>query len=437
MNLKLWHVILILILLLGGYVAWQGGWLGYLVDKIPTAPPVAGATLTPTSTGTPAPTATPKVRYVQETVEVPVTKVVEVTKVIEVTATPELTATPTMTETVEAELAAKDGRPSPTPGPLYSYVPGGDAYALETQDAGGGCERIVTYTNEDNGPRTFLICNLKVSGDARIQWSHPVYAVIAGKGVVEFDLKRDLAASATIDPDPYDVAASGVPGGLAWFFLGGDGTWDVNGMTAKLRQIGAEQLPFPFKWDGTSHFKFTLNSDNSYVNFWQGERDTAKDTIPLPEPVARAAPTAASTPTLDPPAAEPSAVDPGAGEVKDGVEYLPDRWRRLREAGGDYCAWSSQHKTSDGLDINWQQCVKGVVSGSGTLALRPDPIGYGQSDTRGTGLSFWVGGGGEVRVDGGDWISLTPTVKIDFPKDGGEVVLEFRDANADFWLGEN
>lgn len=120
-----------------------------------------------------------------------------------------------------------------------------------------------------------------------------------------------------------------------------------------------------------------------------------------------------------------------------GVEDLSGGWMRIREAGNrDYCAWSNTFKMeiSSGVAAQIPHCLEWRLTGTGSVKLtfKPDSTGYDTSDTLKTGLAFWPSGNnGSYRVTRNGvttaWIPLTTGPEgVNFPKNGGEVTIEFK-----------
>lgn len=171
---------------------------------------------------------------------------------------------------------------------VFTYTPGGEGFGQWATDvitpdgATQPCGRIWQATNLENLAWTTIFCDWQVSEPApKLQWPHATQLTVSGWGIVEFELWRDLAASATLDTDPYGVAnAKNSPLGLGWMVQGFNGTVCINDVCQKLEGGGVYQLGFPQDMKGGYRIRIVI--DNGQVNFWQGERLTSVDNWPLP-----------------------------------------------------------------------------------------------------------------------------------------------------------
>lgn len=142
----------------------------------------------------------------------------------------------------------------------------------------------------------------------------------------------------------------------------------------------------------------------------------------------------------------------GVADENSDVNYegLDGGWMRITEAGNlDFCAWASKFKLeiSSGVSAQIPHCLEWRLAGTGDVRVTflPDSIGYHTSDTLGTGLAWWPSGhNGEYRVfRNGDMVTdfvplTTGPEGVNFPRDGGEVTIEFRisDGYVQMPLGE-
>ncbi len=121
-----------------------------------------------------------------------------------------------------------------------------------------------------------------------------------------------------------------------------------------------------------------------------------------------------------------------------GVDEVGDGWARLTEAGNrEPCSWSFQFQLEQegNLEFQFPHCVELRAVGSGifTFTVKADTAGYATSDTLDTGLAWWPSGAnGDYRVTRGistttTWVPLTTGPEgIDFPEDGGKIVIEVK-----------
>lgn len=202
---------------------------------------------------------------------------------------PTITAFPTSTAQPTAQVILHAGNGTPVGNlPTFSYLPGGESFGdtatdvVKPEGANGVCFRVWRATNLVNLPWTAVFCNWSASNLApKQQWPHPTQLTVTGTGTIEFDLYRDLGASKSESPDPYDVAnAQHSSLGLGWFTQGFNGTTCVNDVCQDLSGGGVFQMSFPRDMTGHYHIKITVNAGQ--VQFWQGERVTSTDNWPLP-----------------------------------------------------------------------------------------------------------------------------------------------------------
>lgn len=139
-------------------------------------------------------------------------------------------------------------------------------------------------------------------------------------------------------------------------------------------------------------------------------------------------------------------------------ELQPDGWSRLKKGALDefdsagnpmYCAWASLWKVeaTAGVVVEWPRCVEMVLTGSGTVTVtvKPDPIGYDTSNISGYGLALWPTGEGgtyDVLLTTGTWERNIPldtgSDGINFPKDSAErsFVIHLQGGRANIPLGD-
>jgi hypothetical protein len=173
---------------------------------------------------------------------------------------------------------------------VFDYVPGGEGFgewATDVKHPDGypqdSCGRVWQATNLENLPWTAIFCNWQTSESApKLQWPHPTQLTVSGEGTVAFELWRDLEASRTVSPDPYNVAnVKKSTLGLGWFVQGFNAEVCVNGVCKNLNGGGVFQMSFPH--DMTGMYKVVITVTNGQAQFWQGERLTSRDNWPLPE----------------------------------------------------------------------------------------------------------------------------------------------------------
>jgi hypothetical protein len=182
-----------------------------------------------------------------------------------------------------AFAAAPAPTATPAADPTWHYVPGGTGYALQTQPFADGWSRIKLATNQEPLPWTFfarLAPETNVPLDSFAIWDSATRLQIRGPIKAHLELKRDLASSKTIAPDPYVVAnVKKSPLGLGWFFTG-NGKVTINGTTIDLTGQGVFQIAFPADWTGV--WAIDLDIPVGLVMINQGERMTDVDNWPLP-----------------------------------------------------------------------------------------------------------------------------------------------------------
>jgi hypothetical protein len=252
------------------------------IESIPTA--------TPHDVLVPLPTATPQTVIVMATPmntipPSPTPQVVVVTATDNFGMTVEDFKVATSTPDTSSGVSSADNASS---GGLSPFSPGGPSFGQYATDvtmpvgATGDCGRIWQATNGQNLAWTAVFCNWQITNPGpQMKWTLPTEAVISGSGTISFDLYRDLAASQSEHPDPYQVAnAAKSPLGLGWFFRGANGDVCVNGNCKPLSAGKTFQLGFPPGMTGSYAIAITL--DNGKVEFWQGEKQNSRDDWPLP-----------------------------------------------------------------------------------------------------------------------------------------------------------
>jgi len=176
--------------------------------------------------------------------------------------------------------------PAPVASGTFNYVPGGPNYAWPeigaVEEMGDGWTRIRQDANGQFNAWTFFVriaCDQEIGN--RLQWDSSTKLEVYGPISCKIELKRDLASSKSISPDPYTVAnAKNSPLGLGWFVTG-TGKVTANGVSFDLSGPGVKQFAFPKDWDGTWVITVVV-PQNGVMTFNQGERLTPNDNFPLP-----------------------------------------------------------------------------------------------------------------------------------------------------------
>lgn len=144
-------------------------------------------------------------------------------------------------------------------------------------------------------------------------------------------------------------------------------------------------------------------------------------------------------------------------------EIMPDGWGRLKigrlSPPEGYCAWSALWKleVTGGVIVDWPICTQLNLTGSGTVTVtvKPDSIGYAQANVSGLGLALWpmgsssitgtvgLGGTYDVLLKGGTkWdrgiLLDSGSDGIDLPLEGGErvFVVHLRGSRVEVPLGD-